>query len=123
MMVKAAGMDLTMPDTPTNITPADGFIDQSISPTLVASSFSSDTIVTTAGGDNEPEWRVGLSVSRDGVNYGPEIYRTMGTAGNYETRLYWGGPGGLGRYESYMGIRLRANAPIEFSVDGLWIFV
>ena len=112
-----------MPDTPSNILPADLAIDVSVTPTLLASVFSSSTLVTIPGGQSEPDWRVGLSVSQDGVVFGPEIYRPLGHFGNYSQRMQWRGPGGLGRYESFMGIRLRTNAPIEFSVDSLWVDV
>ena len=112
-----------MPDTPINVSPADMAADQSLTPTLEANAFSSDTEVIIPGGASEPDWRVGLSVSQDGVVYGPEIYRPLGHYGNYAQRMQWRGPGGLGRYESFMGIRIRTNAPIEFSADSLWIDV
>ena len=108
-------------DPSTNIQPASGATDIGLTPTLIASAFVSDTIVTIPGGATEPNWRVGLSVSQDGVTFGPEIYRPLGKFGKYNQRMAWRGPGGLGRYESFMGIRLRTNAPIEFSVDGLWV--
>lgn len=112
-----------MPDTPLNVQPADLATDQSLTPTLVASVFASSTIVVIPGGATEPDYRVGLSVSQDGVHYGPEIYRPLGQFGNYAQRMQWRGPGGLGRYESFMGIRLRTNAPIEFSTDSLYVDV
>jgi len=112
-----------MPDTPVNVLPADASIDQSLTPALQGSAFSSPTQVVIPGGASEPDWRVGLSVSQDGVVFGPEIYRPLGHFGNYNQRMQWRGPGGLGRYESFMGIRLRTNAPVEFSVDSLWVDV
>jgi len=110
-----------MPDTPVNVLPADLAVDQSLTPTLQASAFSSSTNVTIPGGGSEPDWRVGLAVSQAGIGFGPEIYRPLGHYGNYNQRMQWRGTGGLGRYESFMGIRLRTNAPIEFSADSIWV--
>jgi hypothetical protein len=123
LTTELTGITGQMPDTPTNVAPADLATDVSLTPTLQASTFASSTQVVIPGGASEPNWRVGLSVSQDGVVFGPEIYRPLGQYGNYNQRMQWRGPGGLGRYESFMGIRLRTNAPIEFSVDGLWVDV
>ena len=107
--------------TPINVQPPDLDTDTSVTPTLIANAFIGDGTVTIPGGGADPDWRVGLSVTQDGIQYGPEIYRSAGTYGNYRQRMQWRGVGGLGTYESFMGIRLRTNMPFEFSVDGLWI--
>lgn len=108
-----------MPDTPINVKPADGATDVSVTPTLAGSVFSSETTVTIPGGQPDPDYRIGLSVTEDGVVYGPEIYRSMGEYGQYAHQIEWGGGGGIGMFESMMGLRFRTNAPIEFSVDSL----
>ena len=112
-----------MPDTPSNVSPANGATDVSLTPTLVGSFFESDTTVTIPGPAVDPDYTVGLSMSVDGVVYGPEFYRPLGQFGRYKQRMQWRLPGGLGRYESFAGIRLRSNAPIEVSADSLWAMI
>ena len=107
--------------TPINVQPPDTGTDVSITPTLIANPFITDAIVAIPGGGTEPTWTVGLSVSQDGIVFGPEIYRSAGLFGNYRQRMQWRGQGGLGRYESFMGIRLRTNMPFEFSADSLMV--
>ena len=105
--------------TPTNVSPADEAIDISVTPTLVGSPFETDATVIVPGTDPLTGFRVGLSVSQDGIVYGQTVYRPLGQFGNYAQRMQWRGPGGLGRYESFMGIRISTNAPIELSADSL----
>ncbi len=112
-----------MPDTPINVSPADMAVDVSLTPTLLSSAFSSSTTVLVPGGLPDPDWKVGLMVSQDGIRYSQEVYRPLAEYGRYADRLQWRGKGGLGSYESFMGIRLRSNAPIEFSTDALWVDV
>jgi hypothetical protein len=108
-------------EQPVNTTPAIDETGVSLTPQLVASAFFSTTNVPIPPQPTSANWKVGLSVSQDGVVFGPEIYRPLALYGKYNQRMAWRGPGGLGRYESFMGMRIRTNAPIEFSVDGLWV--
>lgn len=110
-----------MPDTPTNLLPANGSTDVSVTPTLVASTFETETTVTIPGGNPDPDYRIGLSITEDGVVFGPEIYRSMGEFGKYARQIEWASAGGIGYFESFMGMLFRTNAPIEFSVDSLSI--
>ncbi len=62
---------------------------------------------------------VGLSVSRDGRNWSGFYYRDLGDVGEYQRRIVWAG--GLGRYESFMGYRLRGTGQVKFSLEGAQI--
>jgi hypothetical protein len=105
-------------EQPTNLIPEPGATNVPTSPFLQASAFVTASVQP---GEVAPDWRISLALSRDGVVWGPDIYRPYGEQGRYATRVQWAGPGGLGQFESFMGIRLRTNAPIEFSLDALWL--
>ena len=60
---------------------------------------------------------VGLEISRDNLTFGPQVFRGLGKAGKTQQQLTW--YGGLGVFESYMGIRLRTTADVKFALDGL----
>jgi len=66
-----------------------------------------------------PERTIGLSVSDDGLTYGPMFFEGLGLTGQYRREISWEFPGGLGSYENFMGIRLRTTAPVEFAGEGL----
>lgn len=64
---------------------------------------------------------LGLSLSQDGVVYGVEGRRNIPKAGDYTSRVLFNYPGGLGSFESFMGIRLRTAENVDFNVDALWV--
>lgn len=68
-------------------------------------------------GYNAAAGSVALMMSRDNVTYGQPIYRNLGAIGQYEQRLIWQLPGGLGRYNGFMGMRIYTTEDIEFSAD------
>ncbi len=60
---------------------------------------------------------IGLSISKDSLAHGPQVFRSLGEQGKHAQQLAW--YGGLGMFESFCGIRLRTTADVNFSVDGL----
>lgn len=60
---------------------------------------------------------VALQLSRDNVNYGAYAYKTLGNIGDYEAKVVWNPPGGLGSYEGFIGIRFYTIDDMVFSVD------
>lgn len=64
---------------------------------------------------------IGLSLSRDGRIRGDYHYRGLGSTGHYQRRIRWNPSGGLGRYESYMGISIRGTGKVQFSAEGLYV--
>jgi len=56
---------------------------------------------------------VALITSRDGVLFGPEVFRDLGAFGDYQSRLIWRG---IGRFQSFMAIEFRTTQDINFSV-------
>jgi hypothetical protein len=60
---------------------------------------------------------IGLSLSRDARNWSDYHYHTLGDVGEYDLRVFWGG--GLGLYETFMGIRLRGTGQVQFSLEGM----
>lgn len=70
-------------------------------------------------GQLTPEQSISLSTSRDGIQFGPRYFIDFGNLGNRTRRMMWQLPGGLGDYESFMGIRLQTTAPIEIASENL----
>lgn len=64
---------------------------------------------------------IGISVSRDGVTYGPQIHRSLGDLGSRQLQIRWVIPGGMGTFENYMGLRTRITAPVDFAADALQV--
>ena len=62
---------------------------------------------------------LGLSLSQDGVIYGPTFWRTTPAVGKYTHRVVFNYPGGLGSFESFAGIRIRTTERITFNTDSL----
>lgn len=60
---------------------------------------------------------VALQMSRDNVTYGPQVYRNLGSIGEYSNKLRWNMAGGLGSYQGFAGIRFYTTENIEFSAD------
>lgn len=60
-----------------------------------------------------PRQTIGLRTSRDGVLFGPEVFRDMGDAGNYQRRPIWRRNG---RFQSFMALEFFTTQNINFSV-------
>lgn len=108
-------------EQPINLEPPNDATGVSVTPFLQASAFFSDLVVQEKISDGAPGMVVNLAVSRDGVVFGPDVPRSLGEFGKYAERVNWNDPGGLGKYESYMGLRLRTNAPVAFTPDALFV--
>ncbi len=74
----------------------------------------------TGKGNNTTD-TIGVSVSRDGIVYGPSIWRGLGDIGAYQLQVRWVVPGGFGSYENFMGLRTRITASVDFSADALQV--
>lgn len=70
-------------------------------------------------GYNSADGSVAIMMSRDGVLHGPPVYRNLGDIGQYESKLRWNPPGGLGMYDGFMGVRIYTTEDVEFSADHL----
>ncbi|MEH6525916.1 MAG: packaged DNA stabilization protein [Sneathiella sp.] len=70
-------------------------------------------------GGNSVAGSVALMMSRDNVNYGQPFFNSLGALGEYAARLRWKYPGGLGRYNGFMGMRLYCTEDINFSCSYL----
>lgn len=64
---------------------------------------------------------IGLSLSKDGRIRGDYSYRSLGAAGEYQRRVRWFG--GLGQYESFMGISIRGTGQIQFSMEAIGAYL
>ena len=80
-------------------------------------SITIDTLV----GTNSVEGTMGLQTSSDGFVYGPQMWRNLGNKGDYKRRIIFDGPGGLGNYENFCGIRLRVTEQVELAADAIQI--
>lgn len=56
---------------------------------------------------------VALLTSRDGVLFGPEVFRDLGVIGDYQSRLIWRR---IGRFQSFMMAEFRTTQDVNFSV-------
>lgn len=77
-----------------------------------------DCLVGT--GLNESD-TIGISVSSDGVTFGPSLFLGLGDLGNRQKQIRFVVPGGFGYYENYMGLRTRITAPVDFAADALQV--
>ena len=62
---------------------------------------------------------VGLALSRNNVEYGPYLFRDLGNLAQYTNHLEWNYPGGLGRYDGFMGLRLYTTQDLFFSTNSM----
>lgn len=62
---------------------------------------------------------LGLSLSKDGRVKSDYSYRNLGIVGDYQKRIRWQPSGGLGYFESYMGISLRGTGAVQFSLEAI----
>lgn len=56
---------------------------------------------------------IALITSRDGVLFGPEVFRELGALGDYQARLIWRR---IGRFNSFMAVEFRTTQDVNFSV-------
>ena len=63
------------------------------------------------------EGRIGLKVSRDNEIFGQPVWRSLGKHGKRHQRVLW--TGGVGNFESHIGVNLRTTADVEFSTKEL----
>ena len=70
-------------------------------------------------GYNSVDGSVALLMSRDNVLYGQPFYQNTKKIGGYSPPMVWNAPGGLGRYDGFMGLRFYTTEDIQFSVDSL----
>lgn len=72
-------------------------------------------------GFNSSVGSVALFLSRNNVEYGPAVYRKLGVFANYDQKLVWNEPGGLGSYDGFFGIRLYTTEDVIFNSEWLSI--
>jgi len=58
-------------------------------------------------------------MSRDNVTYGTPFYRDLANIGQYDHKLIWNYPGGMGSYDGFMGLRLYTTEDVDFNADYL----
>ena len=68
-----------------------------------------------AQGFNTVAGTVGLSMSRNNVEYGNPVFRDLGALGEYTHHLEWNYPGGLGMFNGFMGMRIYTTQDVDFS--------
>ena len=78
-------------------------------------------MLDVTAGTNFTEGTVGLCGSKDGLNYGEPWWQPLGAQGRTEQQVRW--TGGLGVFESFLGLKIRTTADVKFSVDGFLINV
>ncbi len=62
---------------------------------------------------------VGLRTSDNGILFGQTVFRELGLTGQYNQRLIWNDPGGLGNYEGFMAYELVTTGNLTFNSDSL----
>jgi hypothetical protein len=62
---------------------------------------------------------LGISLSLDGRIKSPYSYRSLGSTGEYQKRVRWRPSGGLGKFESFMGISIRGTGSVHFSAEAI----
>ena len=62
---------------------------------------------------------VAIQMSRDNILFGPHIFINLGIVGEYDRKLKWNLPGGLGRYLGYFAFKISTTADINMSADKL----
>lgn len=60
---------------------------------------------------------VGLSVSKNGVEFSTPIFRDLGDTGEYTDHLEWNYPGGIGTFNGFMGLRIYTTQDVEFATN------
>jgi len=84
--------------------------------------FSAQSIeIGISQGFNTSAGSVALFLSRNNVEYGPAVYRSLGSFANYDKKLVWNEPGGLGAYDGFFGIRFYTTEDVIFNSEWLSI--
>lgn len=69
-------------------------------------------------GFNASVGSIAVLMSRDNVTYpGQALYRNLGAIGQYDQKLVWNPPGGMGGYRGFAGLRIYTTEDIKFSFD------
>ena len=76
-------------------------------------------ILDVTTGTHFKEGTVGLCGSRDGLYYGEPWWQPLGAQGRTQQQVRW--TGGLGVFESFLGLKIRTTANVLFAVDGLLV--
>ena len=70
-------------------------------------------------GENAGPGSVALIMSRDNKAYPNPMYRDLGGLAEYNSRLIWRPPGGLGAYQGFFGMRIYTTEDVIFDTDSL----
>jgi len=68
-------------------------------------------------GESGNESSMGLSVSRDGVIYGPTVYKSIGVVGNYAQEMYWGPS--IIKMGDFCGLDFSWRGDMQLTCDGV----
>lgn len=68
-------------------------------------------------GQSNDENKISLSVSEDGVHYGPQEYIPLGRKGIFNNEISWGAP--IGRFDNHCSIKIRWVGDIQVPLDGI----
>lgn len=74
-------------------------------------------------GFNDADGSVALFLSDDNLVYYDPVYRDTADLGEYDSKLEWNYPGGLGVFEGFLGIRLYTTQDIIFTSEYLIVNV
>jgi len=84
--------------------------------------FSAQSIeIGISQGLNASVGSVALFLSRNNVEYGPAVYRSLGGFADYDKKLVWNEPGGVGSYNGFLGIRFYTTEDVIFNSEWLSI--
>ncbi|WP_299084926.1 packaged DNA stabilization protein [uncultured Paraglaciecola sp.] len=68
-------------------------------------------------GTGVTEGTISLQVSRDSQEFHQPVWRSLGRHGNRDQRVIW--QGGIGQFESHMGLRLRTTSDVNFNTKAI----
>ncbi len=74
-------------------------------------------------GFNDSVGSVAIQISRDGVTFSEPYYRNTGDIGEYNKKLIWNPPGGIGNFDGFMKIRIWTADDVEFSATKMTVDV
>lgn len=72
-------------------------------------------------GFNSAVGSVAIQISRDGVNFSEPYFRNTGDVGEYDQKLIWNPPGGIGNFYGFMKMRIWTADDIEFSATKMTV--
>lgn len=73
--------------------------------------------LTVPQGFNSADASIGLSMSKNNVEFTTPIFRDLGGPSEYTKHLEWNYPGGLGVFNGFMGMRIYTTQDIDFATD------